>query len=153
MGASPDGLVTDPSERQPHGLVEIKCPARAEKLSLFDLCTKKEYKSTFCLQHIDDKYELKKRNSYYYQIQGQLHITRRNWCDFVVWTPSLTIDDLFVERIYYDDSLWSNTIYPRLHRFYMGSMLPELASPRYVSGQEVRELIPFWKDGNLCPSQ
>ena len=35
MGASPDGLVTDPSERQPFGLVEIKCPARAEKLSLF----------------------------------------------------------------------------------------------------------------------
>ena len=33
----------------------------------------------FCLQHIDDKYELKKWNSYYYQIQGQLHITRRNW--------------------------------------------------------------------------
>ena len=34
MGASPDGLVTDPSERQPFGLVEIKCPAQAEKLSL-----------------------------------------------------------------------------------------------------------------------
>ena len=99
------------------------------------------------------KYELKKQNSYYYQIQGQLHITRRNWCDFVVWTPSVTIDDLFVERIYYDDSLWSNTIYPQLHRFHMGSMLPELASPWYVSGQEIRELVPFWKDGNLCSSQ
>ena len=33
MGASPDGLVIDPTEQQPHGLVEIKCPARAEKLS------------------------------------------------------------------------------------------------------------------------
>ena len=33
MGASPDGLEIDPSEQQPHGLVEIKCPARAEKLS------------------------------------------------------------------------------------------------------------------------
>ena len=60
MGASPDGLVVDPSEQQPHGLVEIKCPARAEKLSLFDLCTKKEYKSTFCLRYINDSYELKK---------------------------------------------------------------------------------------------
>ena len=50
MGASPDGLVMDPSEQQPLGLVEIKCPARAEKLSLFDLCTKKEHKSTFCLR-------------------------------------------------------------------------------------------------------
>ena len=29
-------------------------------------------------------------------------------------------------------------------------MLSELASPRYVSSQEVRELVPFWKDGDLC---
>ena len=128
-------------------------PARADKLSLLDLCTKKEHKSTFYLQHTDDKYELKKQNSYYYQIQGQLHITHRNWCDFIVWKPSMTIDNLFVERIYYDDSLWSITIYPRLHRFYMGSMLPELASPRFVSGQEVREFVPFWNDGDLCSSQ
>ena len=152
MGASPDGLVIDPSEQQPHGLVEIKCPARAEKLSLFDLCTKKEYKSTFCLQYTNEKYQLKKQNNYYYQIQGQLHITRRSWCDFIVWTPSATIDDLVVERIYYDDSFWSNKIYPRLQRFYMGSMLPELASPRHISGQEVRELVPFWNDGDLCSS-
>ena len=48
MGASPDGLVIDPSEQQLLGLVEIKCPARAE-LSLFDLSTNKEHKSTFCL--------------------------------------------------------------------------------------------------------
>ena len=72
---------------------------------------KKEYKSAFCLQYTDDQYELKKWNSYYYQIQGQLHITHRNCCDFVVWTPSEAIDNLFVEQIYYDDSLWSNTIY------------------------------------------
>ena len=139
MGASPDGLVTDPSEQQPYGLVEIKCPARAEKLSLLDLCTKKEYKSTFCLQYINDTYKLKKRNIYYYQIQGQLHITRRSWCDFVLWTPTTNVDNLFVERVYYDDALWRNTIYPQLYRFYVGSMLPELANPCHVSGQEVRE--------------
>ena len=61
MGASPDGLVIDPSEQQPLGLVEIKCPARAEKLSLFDLSTNKEHKSTFCLRYIRDTYELKRR--------------------------------------------------------------------------------------------
>ena len=77
MGASPDGLVIDPSEQQPLGLVEIKCPARAEKLSLFDLSTNKEHKSTFCLRYIRDTYELKRRHNYYYQVQGQLHITRR----------------------------------------------------------------------------
>ena len=143
MGESPDGLVIDPSEQHPQGLVEIKCPARAEKISLFDLCTKKEHKSTFCLRYTRETYELKRQHVYYYQIQGQLHITRRSWCDLVVWTPSLTVDSLFVERVHYDDTLWSNTIYPKLHRFYMGSMLPELACPRHVCGQEVREVVSF----------
>ena len=151
MGASPDGLVTDPSEQHQQVLVEIKCPARAEKTSLLDLCTNKKYKSSFCLRYNNDNYELKKWHNYYYQIQGQLYITSRSWCDFVLWTPTVTIDNLFVERIYYDDTLWSNTIYPRLYQFYMGSMLPELACPRHISGQEVRELVPFWNDDNLCP--
>ena len=53
-------VVMDPSEQQPLGLVEIKCPAHAEKLSLFDLCTKKEHKSTFCLTFNPDMYELKR---------------------------------------------------------------------------------------------
>ena len=68
MGASPDGLVTNPSERQPYGLVEIKCPACAEKIPLLD--------------------QLKKGHNYYYQIQGQLQITCRQWCNFVVWTSA-----------------------------------------------------------------
>ena len=61
----------------------------------------------------------------------------------------MTIDDLVIGQIYYDDPFWSNKIYPRLQRFYMGSMLPELASPRHISGQEVKELVPFWNDGDV----
>ena len=107
----------------------------------------------FFLQYINDKYQLKKgHNYYYYQIQGQLQITCRQWCDFVVWTPSATIDNLVVQRIYSDEDVWKNTIYPRLYRFYMGSMLPELASPRHVSCQPVREVAPFWNDNDLQPS-
>ena len=142
MDASPDGLVMDPSEQQPLGLVEIKCPARAEKLSLFDLCTKKEHKSTFCLTFIHDTYELKKQHKYYYQVQGQLH-NRRSWCDFIIWTPSSTTDNLCFEQIRYDEAFWTNKIYPRLYRFFMGSMLAELAHPRHISSQEVQEVVPF----------
>ena len=75
MGTLPDGLVTDPGERQPHGLVKIKFPAHAEKLSIFDLYTKKEYKSPFYLQYSNDTYKLKKQNI---QIQGKFHITSRS---------------------------------------------------------------------------
>ena len=51
MGASLDGLMTDPNESQPYGLVEIKCPAHAEKITLLNLCTSKKYKSSFFLQY------------------------------------------------------------------------------------------------------
>ena len=49
MGASPDGLVLDTSDvDHPCGLLEIKCPARGEIISLIDLCTKADHKpSTF----------------------------------------------------------------------------------------------------------
>lgn len=30
---------------------------------------------------------LKRNYPYYYQVQGQLNITKRTWCYFVVWTP------------------------------------------------------------------
>ena len=69
-----------------------------------------------------------------------------------MWTPSATVDDLVVQRIYLDDDIWKTTIYPRLYRFYMGSMLPELASPRHLSGQQMREVVPFWRDDDLQPS-
>ena len=62
---------------------------------------KKENKSAFCLRYICKSYKLKKQHVFYYQIQGQLHITRRSWCDLVVWSPSSTVDSLFVECVYY----------------------------------------------------
>ena len=127
MGASPDGLVLDTSEEDhPCGLLEIKCPARAETISLLDLCTKAEYKpSAFFLQYKDGTYHLKKSHDYYYQVQGQLYITGRPWCDFVVWTPTFTS----IECIWFDGVLWSKKMYPRLKAFYMNSLLPELANP------------------------
>ena len=91
MGASPDGLVTDLSEIHPDGLVEIKCPARAEKFTLLELCIDRQQKSSFFLKYVNGKYQLKKGHNYYHQIQGQLHITCRQWCDFVVWTPPATV--------------------------------------------------------------
>ncbi|XP_037399902.1 uncharacterized protein LOC119264966 [Pygocentrus nattereri] len=86
LGASPDGVVFDPTEYPQFGLVEIKCP------------NVKNY--------IDCKYlymeygcsKLKKTHAYYWQIQGQLLISGLHWCDFVVWAQ----EDFFVERVYMD---------------------------------------------------
>lgn len=63
VGASPDGLVGE------DGLLEIKCPEPAQSLQ----------------NALDGLYHEK----YKWQVQGQLLVTGRKWCDFVVFDPRL----------------------------------------------------------------
>ena len=62
MGTSPDRLITDPIEILPDGfkLVEIKCPAQAKKITLLELCTDKQQKSSFFLEYVNNKYQPKR---------------------------------------------------------------------------------------------
>lgn len=39
---------------------------------------------------------------YMAQMQGQLQITKRDWCDFIVWTP----DEMSVQRVYKSNEYW-----------------------------------------------
>lgn len=77
-GASPDGLIVDSD-----GLVEIKCP---EPSGYLDAKIRGE--------DIDDKY-IK-------QMQFQMAVTGRNWCDYVVYRKGCP---LAVQRIHRDDNL------------------------------------------------
>uniref|UniRef100_A0A1A8DH79 YqaJ viral recombinase domain-containing protein n=1 Tax=Nothobranchius kadleci TaxID=1051664 RepID=A0A1A8DH79_NOTKA len=86
LGASPDGLVYDPYERPPFGLVEMKCP------------NAQSYIDCSYITVIHGMHKLKESHSYYSQVQGQLLITGMEWCDFVVCAN----DDMFVQRIYRD---------------------------------------------------
>ena len=61
-------------------------------------------------------------------------ITGLKWCDFVVWTP----EDLSVERIPFDKSLWTHCMLPKLQKFFSSYVLPELIDPCYPD-QEVVE--------------
>lgn len=144
LAASPDGLVTDPSAASPDGLLEIKCPFRAKDKSLVDICTDRKQKKDFFMNYDEQTggFTLKRNHSYYYQVQGQLHITGRSWCDFYVWTPQE--GDRVVERIERDNAFWTRLVLPKLRRFYYGSMLPELVNPRHPSGQEVGEFVDWF---------
>ncbi|XP_076850927.1 uncharacterized protein LOC143501235 [Brachyhypopomus gauderio] len=86
LGASPDGLVFDPTESPPFGLVEIKCP------------NAKSYVDCSYLKMQSGTLKLKQTHSYYWQVQGQLLLTGMEWCDFVVFAE----DDILIQRIYRD---------------------------------------------------
>lgn len=84
-GASPDRFVGA------DGLIEIKCPNIATHLGYL---TKEEVPSR-----------------YYKQIQWQLHVTGRKWCDFVSYDPRLPrAMQLYVERVVPDPDMLADII-------------------------------------------
>ncbi|KAF0693152.1 Uncharacterized protein FWK35_00037847, partial [Aphis craccivora] len=63
---------------------------------------------------------------YYYQVQGQLHITNRQFCYFIVWTPK----GICVDKIERDNEFWKNKMEVMLSEFYLNYLLPELINPQ-----------------------
>ena len=100
LAASPDGLVNDPDYGQ--GLLEIKNPYSAREKTLAEASTH----AAFCLKANDNKYKLKTKHDFYYQIQCQLYCVNLDWCDFVLRTNK----DIHVERIYKDSKWWSEQL-------------------------------------------
>ncbi|KAK7929055.1 hypothetical protein WMY93_005450 [Mugilogobius chulae] len=101
LGTSPDGVVFDPLESPPFGLLEIKCP------------NVKSYVDCAFLKMQGGVLKVKQSHVYYWQVQGQLLLTGLDWCDFVV----LAEDDLLVQRIYKDAEV-AKTIKAKSDYFY-----------------------------------
>lgn len=82
FGASCDGLIGDEGE----GLIELKCPQ--------------------IKQHIATLMGGKIAQGYIYQMQGQMSVTGRHWCDWVSYNPDLPLDmQIVIRRIDRDDSM------------------------------------------------
>ena len=69
------------------------------------------------------------KHDYYIQIQGQMTICNREYCDFVCWTPK----GMHVERISFDPSVF-HKIKPSLDRFFLSFVLPELLTHSVQDG-------------------
>jgi len=79
LAASPDGLIDN------DGIVEIKCPASIKDMTPEEAF---ENKKLNFMSLIDGNLKFKTTHSYYFQVQEQLEISERNYCYFVVWTPT-----------------------------------------------------------------
>lgn len=71
IACSPDGLVGR--------VIEVKCPFKRRNSNPVD-----EFKQQNLI-YIDQNEYLIKDHDCFYQIQEILHITKRQWCDFVIW--------------------------------------------------------------------
>lgn len=131
LGCSPDDWVADPDCEDPKGVAEYKCPYSAREITPYEACT--SLKGFFCKLE-NGKVTLRRNHNYYYQVQGTLGITGRNWCDFTVWTPK----GLSTERIAFDKPFWESMI-QKLEKFFDTALLPELAAPQHPNGRPIRE--------------
>lgn len=82
----------------------------------------------------ENKFEINKKHKWYYQVQGQLHITKRDYCVFGVKTPK----GIKVEMIMRDDDFWENKMFGKLKQFYFDAILPEIIDPRFSRYMEFR---------------
>ena len=127
LAASPDGCVNL------DGIVEVKCP-----YSLRDSIPEDwvRVKNSPLVQLNDGTIQLSRKHDYYYQVVMQLHVTMRNWCDFIVWTPHGIFSDR-IERNSETLKLWSRVLL-KLDRFWEQDLAPELVDPIYPTTQTFR---------------
>ncbi|XP_026278759.1 uncharacterized protein LOC113206748 [Frankliniella occidentalis] len=152
LASTPDRLLGS------EGLIEVKCifPGTLASRGVHNFHSAaslkgKERKSmSICLEIVDGQLCFKRTHLYYYQIQGQLAITERQYCMAVVFTDSSLVDnwkgqkveDFYVEKIERDDKFWQETMLPKLSRFYMDCMLVEICLRRKNRGIKCRD--PDW---------
>ena len=97
LDASPDALVS--CNCCSNGCLEIKFPFDSREKFAFEIldCVDK------CLEgDVKNGIKLKSTHMYYYQIQCQLNVTGRKYCDFYVWTEK----DYHFERVFPDTEFW-----------------------------------------------
>lgn len=126
LGASPDGLVEDPSSNDPQGLIEVKYVQtnKGEEIEAA-LVNKGICKCNSGITTFNEKHK------YYYQVQQQMYVTERKWTDFVV--KGSNCSSLFCQRVHFSLDLW-NTILPKLECFFENWIAPELVYPSIKHG-------------------
>ncbi|KAK4882353.1 hypothetical protein RN001_005672 [Aquatica leii] len=120
LGASPDDLC------ETH-LLEVTCIYKLaiENLSLNEGIEK--YKD-LCVEKINGIISL--TTNYYYQVQGQMHITNREYCYFVVYINDT--EPLFIEEIRRDDNFWYGYMLEKLVLFYKDCIATEIVLNRLI---------------------
>ena len=133
MGASPDAVVHDPSSTEQFGLAEVKCPYSCRHLTPIDAAESSDFCSAVEVDTSGERHLKLNEHMYYSQIQGQMAITERHWCDFIVYTERGV-------SIPFDAEFRNTKLLPKLIEFFENCLAPEIVSPIHALGLPVRNL-------------
>ncbi|CAN7976320.1 unnamed protein product [Ixodes persulcatus] len=113
LAATPDGLTKCSCCGE--GLLEIKCPFSCK--SLQEVTARKDG----CLQVVSGRLELKTTHSFFYQVQMQLMVCQKQFCDFVLWTTG----GMHTQRVHLDED-FCDIMTGKCKAFFLQALLPEL---------------------------
>ena len=82
------------------------------------------------------KPKLSRTHIYYSQVQGQMAIGGRTWCNFVIYTEK----GISVERISFDELFWETKLLPKLVQYWECCIAPEIVAPVHHFGRAIRDL-------------
>ena len=122
-----DGLVNE------NATVEINCPSSAQDLTPDEAIKKRKF-TFWAVNKNGEVGEINKNHNFYYQIQGQLRVTNREFCFFTLWTPK----GIKIAEVVRDNTFWEEKMFPKLKRFYMDCLLPEIIDPRHNRSMPIR---------------
>lgn len=106
IGATPDGLVE--CECCGEGIIEVKCSFAYQFLTPVEVADIQDY--NLCLE--DGQVKLKKTSKWYTQIQTQMGVTGKPWCDFVFFTrKGLSVDRVAFDSVHYHDCVQKATAF------------------------------------------
>lgn len=138
IGASPYGYVF--CSCCGSGVIEIKCLFCAKDLTINEAANTAP---NFCLK-LDEhgSMRLKWGHAYYYQVQMQLFVTDKTYCDFVLWTER-DCTSPFVERVTPDVPFFHKELACATD-FFKICIMPKLIG-KYFSAP--KSIAAFHKDG------
>ena len=126
LGASPDGVITDPSRNDPHGIFEAKNIVVNNGESLEDALVRK----TICKRTDSGVLQVNKNHMYFYQVQQQMYVVKRLWSVLAIRGSN---GKLFCMEISFEPEWWKEK-QKNIEDFYDKYIIYELAYPRIRDG-------------------
>ena len=107
LGASTDGIVVCRSvDTCCTGCLEIKCPYSIDgniTIEMSPKCIAEKFDNFFLKKAADGELHLSQNHNYYAHIQGELAVTNKEWCGFVVFSNGeIVIDWILADLEYWE---------------------------------------------------
>lgn len=129
LAASPDRVGTIDGEEV---VVEIKCLSASRDTDPKSAATKKQKDSNFAFRLIDNQLQVKQNHRYFFQVQMQMAVSRRQHAYMVIFTNEST--PVEYTKVPFDEEFWAET-QQKLLDFHSQYILPALILQRFGAQQ------------------